>query len=33
MGARSLEIFDELDITASVAGVHRGIDTALARGR
>jgi len=33
MGARSLEIFDELDITASVAGVHRGIETALARPR
>ena len=33
MGARSLEIFDELDIKASVAGVHRGIDTALARPR
>jgi glycosyltransferase involved in cell wall biosynthesis len=31
MGARSLEIFDELDIKASVAGVHRGIETALAR--
>lgn len=33
MGARSLEIFDELDIKASVAGVHRGIETALARPR
>jgi glycosyltransferase involved in cell wall biosynthesis len=33
MGARSLEIFDELDIAASVAGVHRGIDVALARPR
>ena len=33
MGSRSLEIFDELDIKASVAGVHRGIDTALARPR
>jgi glycosyltransferase involved in cell wall biosynthesis len=33
MGARSLEIFDELDIKASIAGVHRGIDTALARPR
>lgn len=33
MGARSLEIFDELDIAASVAGVHRGIETALARPR
>lgn len=33
MGARSLEIFDELDIKASVAGVHLGICTALARPR
>ena len=33
MGARSLEIFDELDIKASVTGVHRGIDAALARPR
>ncbi len=33
MSARSLEIFDELDIEASVAGVHRGMETALARPR
>ena len=33
MGERSLEIFDELDIGASLAGVHRGIDTALTRPR
>jgi len=33
MGARSLEIFDELDVKASIAGVHRGIDTARARPR
>ncbi|WP_066823967.1 glycosyltransferase [Sphingomonas mali] len=33
MGARALEILDELDIKASVAGVHRGIDTVLARPR
>lgn len=33
MGRRSLEIFDELDIAASVAGVHRGIETALSRRR
>jgi len=33
MGIRSLEIFDELDIRASVTGVHNGIETALARPR
>ncbi|HEX4695914.1 glycosyltransferase family 4 protein [Sphingomonas sp.] len=33
MGRRSLEIFDECDLAASVAGIHRGIEAALARPR
>lgn len=33
MGKRSLEIFDECDLAASVAGIHRGIEMALARPR
>ena len=33
MSARSLAIFDECDVTASVAGLKQGIATALARPR
>ena len=33
MGERSLAIFDELDIHTSVAGLHRGVETARARPR
>lgn len=33
MTGRSLEIFDQCDLAASIAGIHRGIETALARPR